>query len=113
MIMVLHRYLFVKRDHTLIISMKLFHNIHDKFSREYIGTYGEGVTIVDWYNGQAEQWTNESSNPHPSMFPGILIETSDEFDKLVAAFGTGSQSSWTSSFFVYPENIDTNLNLLK
>lgn len=98
--------------------MKLFHNIHDKFSRDYIDLYGDGLVIVDWYEDNqagAIAWLTDIANPQVSRFPAVLVETNDEMNKAQA------NSPWSSSFFggetlplfIYPEAIDWNLNQLK
>jgi len=98
--------------------MKLFHNTHDKFSRDYIDLYGDGITTIGWYeDGQATaaEWLSVPSNPQVSRFPAVLVEINDEMNKAQA------NSPWSSSlfggetlpFYIYPESIDWNLNQLK
>ena len=96
--------------------MKVFHNIHDKFSRDYVELYGDGLEIIDWYgqNGvMSRKWINVPTNPSISMFPGILIETTEELSKVRqnSLWSTIAVDSLPS--FIYPTSLDWNLNLLK
>jgi len=106
--------------------MKLFHNTHDKFSRDYIDLYGDGITTIGWYeDGQATaaEWLSVPTNPSVSRFPGVLVETNDEMSKAQANFpwsftfqrdASGSfMNTEIVPFFIYPESIDWNLNQLK
>jgi hypothetical protein len=91
--------------------MKLFHNVLDKFSRDYMTAYGSGKTIIDWYNfneSAAKEWIANPANPSPSMFPGVLLETEEEYHTFV------SSSAWVSAsfagnaapLFVYPPSVE-------
>jgi hypothetical protein len=91
--------------------MKLFHNILDKFSRDYMAAYGSGKTIIDWYNfneAAAKDWIANPANPSPSQFPGILLETDEEYQAFVSSstWSSASYSGAGAMSFVYPPAVE-------
>lgn len=96
--------------------MKLFHNILDQFSRDYVDLYGAGKEIVDWYNNNeasAKSWLTNPANPSPSQFPAILLETPEEYTAFTTSetWASAIFSNSESPCFVYPTDTTFNPNL--
>lgn len=55
--------------------MIILHNVHDQTSRQFVSSYGEGCTVIDWYGdpGAVSQYL-AAGNPSPSAFPSIVDE---------------------------------------
>ena len=55
--------------------MIILHNSLDKKSREFVAQYGEGQTVIDWYQDQAARDSYLAQGlPSPSSFPSLVDE---------------------------------------
>ena len=51
----------------------ILHNKYSKESRDFVDKYGEGNTVIDWYDDrEAAKEYLKAGNPHPSAFPSLV-----------------------------------------
>ena len=55
--------------------MIIFHNPHDKLSRDFVANHGEGNLVIDWYSNSkvAEKYKTEYGPLFAHRFPCVLI----------------------------------------
>ena len=54
--------------------MIILHNYMSKASREFVAAYGEGNTVISWYEGGREAWIAAGGTDKVSAFPSIVVD---------------------------------------
>ncbi len=54
--------------------MIIQHNHQNKGTREFVAAYGEGNTVISWYEGGREEWIAAGGTPKVSAFPSIVVD---------------------------------------